>query len=148
VKQGAVRDAIRLLSVAAGIVCAGVAGIIAAGFLFYRTEPGVVRFGSRIDRGVETNFPYVVWGQSNHRGGIATHPEADDWTSPPKEGDSVTVLIGPWSPPKSAMLNSSHALWKVCRWAVGFGAVGIILIVNGLFIVRPIYPTANGDIYR
>ena len=129
-----IREAVRLLSVAVGVCCCAVAGIITVRLSLLRSEPGVVGFGSTINRGVETNYAYVVWGRSGTGGGIVAHPEPGDWSSPPREGDTVTVLVGPGGA-KNAMLKSSRALWRVCRWAVAFGVIGVVLIVTGLVII-------------
>src|ERR1043166_1067152 len=129
------REAVRLLSVAAGVCCCGVAGIITVRLSLLRSEPGVVGFGSTINRGVVTNYAYVVWGRSGTGGGIVAHPEPGDWSSAPKEGDQVTVLVGPGGA-KNAMLKSNRAIWRVCRWAGAFGVIGVALIVTGLVVLR------------
>ena len=123
-----IREATRLLSVAFGVLCCLVAVVVALSLSRLRAESGVVKFETEIYRGVERNYAYVLWGDR-----VVLRPEPSNWPSPPREGASVTVLVGNR---KSGMLKSAPALWRAWRWAVGFGAIGSGLCAVGLFVLR------------
>jgi hypothetical protein len=129
------REALRLLLVAIGVVCCVVAGVVAVCLACSRSLPGVVETGSKLYRGEATNYAYVRWGY-DRSGGIILHPEAGDWPSTPKAGDSVRVPDVPLIGPKGGILRSTGALWRVFGWAVVAGASGTVLVVTGLFVVR------------
>ena len=129
------REAIRLLLVAVGVLCCLVGFMPVLGLLCSEAVPGRVRVASKLYHGEETNYAYVLVGSVDGKGGAIVNPEPGDWPSPPKDGDSVTVLFGGGGE-KGAMLKSSRAFWRVWGWAVEVGSVGIALVVTGLFVFR------------
>ena len=126
-RSPSIREAIRLLLVALGVLCSAVGVIFALTLLCARTEPGVVKVASTLSHGEPTNCLYVLWG-----GRVALTPEPGDWASTPREGDRVAVLLYG----KAGTLKSAHALWRVWKPAAGFGSAGLVLLISGLCIVR------------
>jgi hypothetical protein len=114
--------------VAVGVVCCVVAVFVAVCLFCSRSLPGIVEIDS-------ANHVYVEWGYGEPRG-IILHPDAGDWPSTPKVGDSVRVLNVPLIGPKGGMLRSRGAFWRVFGWAVASGAGGTVLVVAGLFVIR------------
>jgi hypothetical protein len=122
-----IREAVRLLLVSFGTLCSAVGIIFAAILLSAPSELGAVKFDSTLHRGEPTNYPYILW-----HGHVVLHPQPGNWASVPREGDRVIVLdYG-----KGGTLKSAHALWRLWRWPVAFGAVGGVLLLMGLYILR------------
>jgi hypothetical protein len=137
------REVIRLLLVAVGILCCAVACVVALSSFGGSHEvsvPGVVKFGTTMYQGVETNYAYVVWRGGTNGGSYAMHPEPRDWSSSLKEGDLVTVLVDPGNP-KGARLKSTTMLWQIWRWPISIGCIGIVLAITGMSIVRRALPS-------
>jgi|ERR1051326_2613143 hypothetical protein len=128
-----IREAIRLLMVAFGVVCALIAVLVTLPLLLARSESGTVEFHSTLVRGEVTNLPIVVWG-----GGVALRLDPGDISPSPKAGDLVTVLvIG-----KGGTLKYGRSYWSTLTWAGGFAAVGFALIIGGLYVLRH-HPTPH-----
>ena len=122
-----IRETIRLLTVALGVLCVLVAVVSSSSLLCARTEQGVVEFHSTLIRGEPTNLAIVVWGS-----GVVLRLEPGDLPLPPKAGDPVTVLaIG-----KAGTLKSGRSFWRAWMWTGGFAAAGVTLVVGGVYALR------------
>jgi hypothetical protein len=122
-----IREATRLLFVAFGVLCLLAAIISSLSMLCARTEQGVIRIYSTLQRGEPTNVAEVVWGS-----GVHLRLEDGDLRTPPKEGDSATVVaIG-----KAGTLRRGRSFWRAWMWTGAFAATGAAFIIGGLYIVR------------
>jgi hypothetical protein len=126
-KRYSVREVLRLILVACGVLCLVPAVIVALVLVCSRSEPGVVKFYQTFQDGLPRNYPYVLWGN-----GMCLDTEPHDWFSPPKAGDSVTVLaIG-----KAGLLKFGRPYWRAWAWTAGFCVVGAVLVIAGLRALR------------
>ncbi len=119
--------AFRLVITAFGVLFSLVALISAFSLLSARTVKAVVLFKSITDSGELTNRAYVNWG-------VIHWLQPGDLPSPPKEGDSVTILaIG-----KSGTVKFSHSYWRAWTWTGGFAVVGFAFTLGGLLVLREV----------
>ena len=122
-----IRVVTRFILVACGLFCLVSSGIFASVLLRARTESGVVMFSQKIEDGQSTNNPYVLWGNR-----VVLHTEPHDWFSPPKAGDSVTVLVFG----KDSMVKFERPFWRAWEWTAGWCVLGVASIIAGLWVLR------------
>jgi hypothetical protein len=125
--QMTIREMIRLVMVAFGVLSSVVGVIWMLSLLSARTEHGVIEIRSKLEHGERTNVAYVVWGRGMH---LRLQP--GDYRIPPMAGDSVSVLAYG----KAGTLKFGRSFWTDWKQAGGFAAVGLALLLVGLYVLR------------
>jgi hypothetical protein len=127
------REMVRVVMVAFGVLGFLLGSIRAFVLLSARTERGVVEMLPMLEHGETTNVAHAVSGRR-----VLLRLEPDDRPASLKPGDSVTVL----SYGKCGTLKFGRSYWREWKLAGGFAVVGIALVIGSLYILHK-QPTAS-----